>query len=211
MKKQVIIKTTKLLICLMLIFALICVSIPALATEPEPDNEMTVSTTAGMHGCYMYDMETGVETYLPPLTNVEHNKVLPATGELLDEQPSPRWIIGGVDNRMIVKNPTGEMATICLLGIRHGSGEDEVGHGTGWLINKNHIVTAGHCLYDDRWETSNPEDKHYAQHVAVYVGASGGKFSQYRLAKKLFAGRDYRENNYPQSEYEKRANLTTGG
>ena len=149
----------RLSLCSLLVSMLMLASVPAMAAESDPNYQVVVSTTAGMQGCYMYDMETGVETYLPPLTSVEHNRVIPATGEFKEEPVTPRGVIGE-DTRSIVSNPAGPTASICLLGSRAGDGKDDVGIGTGWLINKNHIVTAGHCLYDDRWGTSNSEDKH---------------------------------------------------
>ena len=69
-------RTTKKALCFVLAFVLLVLSIPATASneEPELDNEMIVSTTAGMHGYYEYDMETDVETFVPPPASVEHHE-----------------------------------------------------------------------------------------------------------------------------------------
>lgn len=166
--------------------------------EANDETEWIVSTTAGMHGLYSYDLETGIETFIPPPSTIDHNnKVTPATGGLLEEEPSPRHIIGP-DNRVKVTSPNKVQSTICLIGSRFNTGPNGVGVGTAWLINKNHLLTAAHNLYNVNYENSygdndGDKDDYYAGHVAVYVGASGGKFSQYRLAKQIFAAKDYRE------------------
>lgn len=187
-------RTTKKALCFVLAFVLLVLSIPATASneEPELDNEMIVSTTAGMHGYYEYDMETDVETFVPPPDSVEHHETEISTEEgQEDEDGSPRWVIGA-DNRKIVTNPSGEKRSICLIGSRWG---DFVGTGTAWLLNKNHLVTAGHVIYDNTRVSSNLNGIHYANHVAVYVGASGGKYSHYRLATKVYAGGDFRDHH----------------
>ncbi len=170
---------------------------PVSASEDgsELTNQLTVSATAGMHGYYSYNIETGKETFVPPPDEVSH-QIIPATGDFLEDSPTPRVIIGP-DNRKIVKEPSGIMSTICLIGSRMGPATSDINEnvavGTAWLINKDHLLTAGHMLYNNDY--TNPDGAHYAQHTAVYVGSSGGNYSHYRKATTYEVGGDFAEHH----------------
>ncbi len=177
-------------LCLILCLCIVCCffQIPVMAAEEPELNTMQVSSEAGSHGVYCYDAETGEETFVPAEEyGNENSSSVPASLDLQEEVPeiTPRHVIGS-DSRTKVSNPTGRYQSTCLLGSRFNYTEDGVTPGTGWLLNQNYVMTAGHMVYN--------YDDHYADHIAVYIGSSGGTFKQYRLGYYYTAGGDYIDN-----------------
>lgn len=97
--------------------------------------------------------------------------------------------------RSPVTTPSGFERSTCLLAARFADGNENVGIGTGWLINNTYLVTAGHCVYN--WDYSangtkgNNGNNGKAQHVAVYVGASNGSYLHYSMSTTYYIGGDY--------------------
>ena len=97
--------------------------IPSPAFSTDLDNEMheiIVSESAGQHGATKFIIETGETiSFPPPQLNGLPSTPIPASKELLYEEPDPQYIIGGKDNRVPVDGlPSGQRATTCLLGMR---------------------------------------------------------------------------------------------
>lgn len=175
-------KLAAIAICVTLVLSL--VQMPASASEEPELYTIEVSALAGSNGAYHYDLITGEETYSPPDQYGRGNAPsVPASIELQEEQPAPHNIIGA-DNRQIVTSLLEREESTCLVGTRFGS---DVRKGTGWLLDNNYMMTAGHMVYD-------LYGYGYADHVAVYIGATGGTYKQYRLATKYSVGGDYMKN-----------------
>ena len=178
-------------ISILLTVLLVCMTQTAYAAEEDEYIPTQISVSAGSGGCYQYNEETGDFDYIPA-DGLEDLKLTPeGQSELQGTQTvSPKAVIGA-DNRSIVTNPSGVLASTCLIGARFGN---LVQHGTGWLINNQYLVTAAHvvCIKGDG--TSNYG---VADHVAVYVGASGGTSKQYRKGHVFAYGGNYEYgNNY---------------
>lgn len=137
---------------------------------------------------FHYDLETGTENFISvdSYDQIDFTPT-PASFELRDEcnDVDMQHVIGN-DTRTLVSNPTSQYQSTCLLGSRFNDSDNGVEVGTGWLINKNYVMTEGHMLY-------TAEDG-YAKHTAVYIGASGGSYKQYRLGHSYHVGADYVEN-----------------
>lgn len=170
---------------IVLIVTLLCTVFSSLALADEPDmQEVLVSFNAGENGCYRYNEETGEFDFVPPPEFIEEEAVpVLAIGSTLiqDEDISPCTIIGD-DNREPVYNPTSQYASTCLI-ISNFSGTKR--GGTGWLINDTYVMTAGHVLYDLKYGLG------FASSVEVYVGASGGKYSDYRVGRCEVVGGEF--------------------
>lgn len=154
--------------------------------------ELYLSTTAGQNGYYQWNPQTGNATFVPP-EDIEDFSQITGTPDTIEEEPSvtPYSIIGS-DNRVKVSNPTGQYASTCLLGMRFGPNNDDVYVGTGWLLNNSYVATAGHNLYDSHYKNNGNDG--FALHIAVYIGASGGTYKQYRLGHWHSVGGDYYKN-----------------
>lgn len=195
---------------LVVIFVLFALSIPGAAVSETPDGEHEVvfSTTAGSNGSYHYDVETGVETYIPPDATLEECGIdldagLSETGETDIEEESlaeidPEMDIiaqeyfarTATDTRYAVSNPSGYERSTCLLLSRFKDGSSGVAIGTGWLINNEYAVTAGHCLYN--FEARDNGNDGWAKHVAIYVGSNNGNKIHYSLNRAYAVGADYK-------------------
>ncbi len=64
----------------------------------------------------------------------------------------------------------------------------EVGRGTATLINKNFLITAGHCLYDR-------DEGGLATEVSIFFGRSGNRFLKKCISNKFIVHPEYFENN----------------
>ncbi len=158
--------------------------------ESGEQQTMAIYSTAGQNGYYKYDEKTdsyvydfGLEYDYEPIDSM----ILPECASEEDGylgELDPQYVIGN-DNRELVSSPSGYLASTCLIGARFK--DDRVSHGTGWLINSRYLLTAAHVVYDKDSATNTG----FPKHVAVYVGASGGKFKQYLTGKVVFAGGDY--------------------
>lgn len=148
---------------------------------------MEAFSTAGQNGYYQYNEETKTYEY-----HSGEQFDFPALYEEQEEQGIPLPEIspqaGGIfesDNRVLVQQPAGYLSSTCLIGARFGT---LVNHATGWLINERYLVTAAHVVYEKGYGTS---EYGFADHVAVYVGASGGNSKQYRRGQVYAVGGDY--------------------
>lgn len=175
-------KSAATAICVALVLSL--VQMPASASEEPELYTIEVSALAGSNGAYHYNLITGEETYSPP-DQYGHGSApsVPASIELQEEQPAPHNIIGA-DNRQIVTSLLEREESTCLIAARFG---DYVERGTGWLLDNNYMMTAGHLAF-------HKYGRGYADHIAVYIGATGGTYKQYRLATEYHVGGDYVKN-----------------
>lgn len=185
MKKVKLIK--KFIICLLCIVLTSILTSSVFATEQQHNREeITISTTAGQNGFFEHDPITDSTVFVPGDEYDDEISLPVAASELEQDDDSsivPFGIIG-TDNRTAVNSPSGRYESTCLIGARFGN---DVYKGTGWLINNQYVATVAHMLYRS--------DYGYADHVAVYVGASGGSFKQYRLGRSYTIGGDYILNN----------------
>lgn len=188
MKKGLLIKT----LCIMLSIFVLCVcSIDVQALNENDLNEFEVSSDAGAHGCYMYDEETDSMVFVPAesITMDAPQGTLQLNTSSKDFSENDIQTERAANQLTVVSGkPTGIKASTCLIGARFKDGDDGVLCGTGWLINNRYVMTAGHMLYR--------RDCGYAQHIAVYVGPSGGRGTakQYRLGHKYAVGGEYVKN-----------------
>ncbi len=171
------------------VVAVLSISISSSALEEENEQELVVVEDAGKYGCYEYDISTpGVitETYIPAESteDIQGELIIPASDNLLEEEPEPYAIIGN-DDRKVVTEVKDRFASTCLIGARFFDGPEGVTKGTGFLINRGHLMTAAHCLCND--------NKDMAKHVAVYVGASGGNRRAYRVGRVYRIGEKYKD------------------
>lgn len=175
------------IICL----AMLCmISTHSLANETDEGNytEIGISATAGQHGCRVYNAETGVETIIShseitPSAISAIQQSTPTVEETTDDSHQQPRAVGELT--LVTGQPMGVKASTCLIGARFG---DTVIQGTGWLINNQYVMTAGHMLYR--------ADYGYADHIAVFVGPSGSRNTakQYRLGHWYALGGDYYDN-----------------
>lgn len=190
MKKTLLRRFISVTLSLLLICA---VSTTGMAAAPEEDAmyEMRISTSAGSNGVYTHDMSTGETEYIPASECVPDDvlDIIPDMEEdegYSDLEPTmePRYI----KNYKQITSPTNQCASICHIGVRFVKEglPDLVVDGTGWLLNNRYLMTAGHLLYSGKYG--------HADHVAVYVGASGGTYKQYRLGRWTLIGGDFVRN-----------------
>lgn len=186
---------------LQVVSLIIAINISAVATtsegNPDEQGEVQISSSAGEGGVQVYDMETGETKFIPPLANDGWDSgPIPASGELMEEDVNDFARLRNMYQLTPVSSVVDRYASTCLLASRFSKDgkEDWIEVGTGWLINDSYVMTAGHLLYSG--------DYGYPVHTAVYVGASGGKYKQFRLGHTLSVGGDYFDHpNY--FEYDK--------
>ncbi|NBJ88812.1 trypsin-like serine peptidase [Acutalibacter sp. 1XD8-36] len=175
-------KLAAIAICVALVLSLI--QMPASASEELELNTIEVSALAGSNGAYHYNLITGEGSYSSPEECVSGSaSSVPASRGLQEEQPEPHIIIGS-DNRQMVTSLLEREESTCLIGARFKTG---VKIGTGWLLDNNYLMTAGHMAYDILGSGD-------AEHIAVFIGATGGTYKQYRLATEYDVGADYKNN-----------------
>lgn len=204
-------KKVKSILCMVLALAMmVALAVPATAQSNAEQtgelHEMALSFTAGQHGVYEYDEETGSMVYIPPEEYTPYDFSSDDDRSLEDEnfeQESDDELADILFSAAAttqygvyesVNSPSGVEASTCLIGARfqNGSGRtDNVIVGTGWLINNTYVVTAGHCLYNPTY--INNGHNGFAMHVAVYVGASNGTSKQYKLGYVKSVGGDYKK------------------
>ncbi len=183
-------------ILLAIVIAVMSLTFPGVAQTPSEENEVVISTTAGQNGMYTYDPETNTETYIPNDSDRSFTSTTQETHisppPMFFQQDTPR----AIDTLVALPNfssLSGYKLSTCLLGARFTSDDASVQTGTGWLLNNKYVVTAGHVIYDSVY--SNNGRNGFAQHVAVYVGATNGQWKQFRLGKKLTIGGDFKNND----------------
>ncbi len=188
-------KVVSVFLCAFLLLSL--GTFPVSANDVDPVEDYTpidISTTAGSHGVYKHDIATNTTTFIEPEEYApDLDSVFTTPIPTMQDSPNirPSSIIG-TDDRTIVRNPTGVQTTTCRVGSRFDDGYLE--EGTGWLLNNRYLITAGHMLYS----TSHGG---YADHTAVYVGASGGEYLEYRRSKSYYVGGDYVDNDDKQNYF----------
>ena len=178
-------KSAATAICVALVLSL--VQMPASASEEPELYTIEVSALAGSNGAYHYNLITGEETYSPPdQCGYGSAPSVSASIGLQEEQPAPHIIVGS-DNRQMVTSLLEREESTCLIAARFG---DYVERGTGWLLDNNYMMTAGHLAF-------HKYGRGYADHIALYIGATGGTYKQYRLATEYDVGVDYMNNTGP--------------
>jgi len=76
--------------------------------------------------------------------------------------------IFGVDDREIVPSTSGSNYSICKIKIKYSDGTTN--YATGFLVDSNKVVTAGHALC---YKSSVVDGSKVATHVDLYFGCSG--------------------------------------
>lgn len=76
--------------------------------------------------------------------------------------------IFGKDDRKVVSSTSGLNYSICKIYIKYS--DNTVGYGTGFLVDSNKVVTAGHALC---YKSSKIDGDKVATHVTLYFGCSG--------------------------------------
>lgn len=162
-----------------------------------------ISASAGQNGSVRYDAEKNEEIYIPPNETFESMGI---EDDVFDTAPAPEpeavdpemsaaieeemWALANsTGKRSPVTTPSGFERSTCLLAARFADGSENVRIGTGWLINNNYLVTAGHNVFN--WEFLENGNNGKAQHVAVYVGASNGSYLHYSMSTTYYIGGDY--------------------
>lgn len=212
-------RTSSLLLCFAFCFFVLSTSVSATSSSGDDEiNRVAISDCAGKNGSYHYDVDSGTETFIPPDSTLEDlgisddipqsslqvndpplEEIDPELDKFIESYLASESRAG--DNRFSVATPSGYERSTCLLGARfddagkvvHEGQYDPcsgVHSGTGWLINNNYLVTAGHMVYD--WEHSNNGNDGWAKHVAIYVGASNGNYIHYSLSSAYDVGGDYK-------------------
>lgn len=214
MKKQLCAKIAWLCLVSMLL-AVIC-PFSVAAEVPEEEGGLPILETAAMNGYYSHDLETGetefveASTYAPtPGVEYENLPSIPGdpevmsqrhTGYFEDDVPytgnqepaagiEPYGIIGN-DERVPIESVTTDYASTCLLVVRYPNNAKD--YGTGFLIDRYHILTAGHLLYNA--DNATADDEGFVDHVAVYVGSHDGEWIEYRLSSGVEVGGDFIAN-----------------
>jgi V8-like Glu-specific endopeptidase len=103
-------------------------------------------------------------------------------------------VIIGDDNRWDVYDTKMlPFRTICLLYVTFPSGRSC--WGTGTMVSKNTVLTAGHCLY-------NSAEGGHARAVSVWPGRKGGSVPYGRHeAKKIYVHKEYRASRSINYDY----------
>lgn len=155
--------------------------------ESKEQVAMTLSGVAGMNGVYNHCYNATDINYIPSeIVNNFISGPIQASEELLQVryEIQPFGVIGS-DGRYKITSPTSQRESTCLIASRFP--DNTIVQGTGWLINSNHVATAGHLLY-------RPEYGGWAKHTAVYVAASGGSYKTYKIGYEASVGGDYYNN-----------------
>lgn len=103
--------------------------------------------------------------------------------------------IFGTDDRKIVSSTSGSNYSICKIYIEYS--DDTVGYGTGFLVDSNKVVTAGHALC---YKSSKVDGQKVATRVVLYFGCSGTNNSY--TAKKTVSQTCSAGNLYYPDEWE---------
>ena len=191
-------KKSKRILSMVMAFLLACLPV-AYAEEAgdieNEDNSILVYADAGKGGCYKYNEETNSYDFIPaseydylPL----ESEIGSGEGEVDTSERGIVPMIGGT-GLSLVSSPSGYQASTCLIGAGFGKSQnsqsEHVSHGTGFLINNQYLLTAAHVVYD------KVKGYGWSNHVAVYVGASGGTYKQYRLGHAILVGGDFVDNS----------------
>lgn len=214
-------KKVKIVSALMgIVILLSSISIPGSAVSANDNNNdgyslAIFSSSAGNNGSYCHDAVSNTTTYIPANATLSETGIEETT-EAVPDSVSEDYIDPEIDKivrdllssetrvlpdyRVPVTSVSGYERSTCLVGARY---DDEgcthvdgttcdgngVHSGTGWLINNNYLITAGHVVRS--LEHLNNGNNGWAQHVAIYVGATNGNYIHYTLGTTYYAGGDY--------------------
>lgn len=189
------------MVCFVLAIAVVVigsVSFPASAAQsPEDTSKLYISDRAAQNGVYECDSESHTVKFIPPeeygggLTC--ENDIDVSEGILPMTSSTPVLSVNGSEPT-VVTTPTSVQLSTCLIGATFQEGGDEhVAVGTGWLISNTYLVTAGHCIYNKKYE--NNGNNGFALYVDVYVGSSNGTYKQYRRGQAKYVGGDFHDNS----------------
>lgn len=129
-------------------------------------------TEAAYPDCVVYDYETGEETIIPAeefmnVTNARTNDTGEQISPAYDISPDSRTIIGP-DNRVKVDPNQEPYCKILCLNLGRDTNGDGVSDswalGTGFMVYKDIMLTAGHCMYNSTG---------YVKEMRIYVKQSG--------------------------------------
>lgn len=172
---------------MILVIVLACLPIASAEEAGEievQDDFLSICEDAGKNGCYRYNEETGTFDYIPA-SEYDYLPLDIDEGEYdIDSDSQDVMPMAGGTGLTLVSSPSRYETSTCLIGARFS--DNYVKHGTGFLINSQYLLTAAHVVYDQF-----DYGYGYSSHVAVYVGASGGTFKQYRLGHVYLLGGDF--------------------
>ncbi len=171
MKKRILNWVKPAFVCLLCAVMLCEIGLTAFA---ESEGEVMLSNLAGQSGAYELNPITGeFEAAMHPEFFDMEPEDVPPSG-IFPEEIEPRSESVVVDDREPVYYPSGTSGTTCRIAGRYGSGADDLNKGTGWLLNKQFLLTSAHVVY--RYGVGP------CSHVGIYVGASGeNHYKEYRL------------------------------
>lgn len=183
MKKRILNWTKPAFICLLCAVMLCEIGLTAFA---ESEGEVMLSNLAGQSGAYELNPITGEfeATMHPEFFDMEPEDVPPSG--IFPEEIEPRSESAVVDDREPVYYPSGTSGTTCRIAGRYGSGTYDLNKGTGWLLNKQFLLTSAHVVY--RYGVGP------CSHVGIYVGASGeNHYKEYRLGHVVAYSKTFEE------------------
>lgn len=138
-------------------------------------NMVYADTRSEYPDCVMYDYQTGEETIIPAgsfmsIGNTRMNKL----GEMI----SPAYDVGttrgilGPDDRVKVDPNTEPYCKILCLNLGRDTNQDGVADswalGTGFMVYDDLMLTAGHCMYND---------KGYVKEMRIHMKQSGNSLN----------------------------------
>ncbi|WP_430453474.1 trypsin-like serine peptidase [Rhodopirellula europaea] len=110
----------------------------------------------------------------------------------LSEELSVERIFGSDDRVQVHHTTVHPFSCLCALDIVAPNNQKFVG--TGWLINSQTVVTAGHCVYMRRLGG-------WAKAIDVYPGRNGRQIFRRASAKQLMSVRGWIEEGEPAMDY----------
>ncbi|MCD0459975.1 trypsin-like serine peptidase [Roseiconus lacunae] len=110
----------------------------------------------------------------------------------LTEELSVERIFGPDDRKQVHETTRHPFSCLCALDILAPNNQKFVG--TGWLIDSQTVVTAGHCVYMKKLGG-------WAKAIDVYPGRNGSRVYHRAAAKRLISVRGWTEKRSPPSDY----------
>lgn len=165
-----------------------------LAVERVPE-DMVSSKYAGedLLTLIEYDLESGVETIIGSVpesraVQTEISPYIPDGLEVIppDSLPTPASIIGDDNTTQITNVDAYPYCAIVRLTITLQ--DNRVTYGTGALVGKNLVLTAGHCVYS--------EENGWVKSITVKPGGVNSKFSATTTSKIYSVGGWVDNNNW---------------
>ncbi|MBK8255896.1 MAG: trypsin-like peptidase domain-containing protein [Polyangiaceae bacterium] len=127
-------------------------------------------------------LDTELGSFEPQVRRAFRGRIPPPKPEWADALTAtyrsildPEYVVGPSDDRVRVTDTTqSPWRQICSLRIRLKDNRRLVG--TGWLIGRNTIITAGHCVFPHiRGSRTDPDYRYndWAAEIEIYPGANG--------------------------------------